>query len=154
MDIDSVWGRNSHKYLNHTMLRGALRPFIIKKVKDPLRKFLIFIAGRLPPPTKINTLNPNSHILLDKMDKFLSLENNPHTNEMFRAAFKILICEYEHDPYYRARFDWMLEELVEEVMDGKWAPRQNDAPRSCWGEIRPYGQNLDRRYAEKIAPFS
>ena len=124
-DIECVWGANSHKLLNHTMLRGNLREYVINHVKAPLMKILIAIAKRLPEPTKINTLSPNSHILIDVRDEFFKHENNPGRDGLFRAAFKILICEYEHDPYYRYRMDWMLEEMYRRG----WQPLPEGRPR-------------------------
>lgn len=138
-DIESVWGRNSHKFLNHTMLRGNLREYVIRHVKDPLRKILIAIAKRLPEPTKVNTLQPNSHVLLDIRDEFFKHENNPAhpegkfpgREEMFWAAWKIFICEYDHDPYYKYRFDWVIEQIVKAREEGTWTPLPEGRPRGA-----------------------
>jgi len=131
-DIESIWGRNSHKYLNHSMLRGNLREYVIKRVKAPLMKVIIMMAKRLPEPSVVNTLSPNSHVLLRVRDKFFEYENNGGRIELFKAAFKIFICEYEHDQYYRYRFDWFIEELMRQG----WQPRPEGRPRGAtWKEF-------------------
>lgn len=99
------------------------------------------LAQRYPDPTRDNCLQPNSQILFDIRDKFFEYEYNPENpnyptrgrEALFAAAFKILIAEYEHDPYYRYRFDWMLEQL----MDSDWQPRKIHKEH-CWNE--PMGE--------------
>jgi hypothetical protein len=135
IDADIVWGANAHKFLRSSMLFGKMRQYIIKKVKAPLMKVLIIMAGRLPEPTKENCTNPNSHILLDIRDRFFDLENNPGREPLFRAIFKIAICEYEHDPYYGYRMDWVKEEMDKRG----WNPRPQGRPRGIhWREFHDY----------------
>jgi hypothetical protein len=136
IDPDSVWGANAHKHIKSTMLFGKMRQYIIHKVKAPLAKAIILIAGRLPEPTKQNCDCPNTHILLDIRDKFFNdMENNPGRKDLFQAAFRIFICEYEHDPYYRYRFDWVVEEMIKRG----WQPRPPGRPRGiCWREFHDY----------------
>ena len=105
------------------------------KIKAPLRKALCLIAKRYPEPTKENTAHPNTHRLLDIRDKFFELEDNKGRKELFEAAFRILICEYEHDPYYRERFDWGVEEIIK----SGWQPRPLKHPHFCWREKGEYG---------------
>jgi len=116
------------------MLRTQ-RQFVIDKVKAPLRKVLILVANRLPEITKENTLHPNTHILIDLKDKFLEYETNPERKEMLKAGWKMFIAEYEHDPFYRYRFDW----LIEEIVNSDWKPRPVGHPNLFWGEPEPYG---------------
>ena len=120
--------------LTFWMLR-TMREYVIKKVKAPLHKVLILVGGRLPEPTKENTLHPNTHILLDIKDKFFEYEDNPNRKALLEAGWKYFIAEYEHDPYYRYRFDWLIEQIIE----SDWKPRAIGCPIVCWKEPQPYG---------------
>lgn len=111
------------------MLTGSMRQYVIDKVKKPLKKAITALVKRYPEPTRENCLHPNTHRLFDIRDKFFEYEDNPGRKTLFEAAFKILIAEYEHDPYYRWRFDWMLEEMWK----SGWEPRPM-RPMSHWKE--------------------
>ena len=137
------------KPLSHIMLRD-LRGYVIDKVKKPIKKAITILANRYPQPTKENTLNPNTHILLDIQDRFFQHETLPERKEMFRAIFKLFIAEYEHDPYYRSRINWVIEELVEATMDGKWLPRGANRPINYWKEDKPFGLYEGRRFKKLI----
>lgn len=116
----------------HKVLRGAMRDYIIKKVKKPLMKAIITLANRYPSPTRENCLHPNTRILFDIRDKFFELENNPCRKELFEAIWRMFIAEYEHDGYYRFRFDW----LHEEINKRDWRSSSKEQPQHCWkGEI-------------------
>jgi hypothetical protein len=114
----------------------------MEKIKKPMLKAIMILAGRYPEPTRENTIHHNTRILLDIQDKFFKYENNPYIakpksggapflgrEDLFRAAFKILIVEYEHDPYYQYRFDWILEEINK----SDWEPRKIRREQ-CWKE--------------------
>uniref|UniRef100_A0A6M3KHV3 Uncharacterized protein n=1 Tax=viral metagenome TaxID=1070528 RepID=A0A6M3KHV3_9ZZZZ len=131
-EINSLWGANSHRFLNHMMLRGPFRNYVIKNVKWPLYKFITAIANRYPEPTKINTIKLGTHILLDIRDRFFELDDCYTRHVLFRAIFKIFICEYEHDSHYGDRFDWFQEETVTRG----W-PQRDKRPRAYWKEFRP-----------------
>ncbi len=115
----------------HKVLRGAMRDYIIKKVKKPLMKAIITLANRYPEPTRENCLHPNAQILFDIRDKFFELENNPGRKALFEAIWRMFIAEYEHDGYYRFRFDWILKEINKR----NWLPDPKGPPRHCWKEI-------------------
>ena len=115
--------------VNH-MLGGDMREYIIQKVKKPLIKALIVLANRYPEPTRDNVIHPNTLKLLDFQDKFFEYEDNPGREELFRAVFRVLIAEYEHDPYYHYRFDWLLEEIAK----SDWQPRNTMLPQRSWLE--------------------
>ena len=128
------------KFYRNQVLIGSMRKYIADKVKKPLMKAIATLAQRYPDPTRENCIQPNSQILFDIRDKFFEYEDNPaHPDSkkhpyfgrewLFEAAFKILIAEYEHDPYYRWRFDWMLEEINKR----EWLPRSR-IPMECWKE--------------------
>ena len=140
------------EYLSQWMLVSK-RDFVIK-CKAVLRKVVIWFASKLPDPTKENTLEPNSHILLAIRDKFFGYYNNKGREDMFRAAWKVLICEYEHDPHYRHILDWLIEEVVESVMSGEWKPRPSRHPSGFWNEPRTpdgdYGNYHGRQFAKLI----
>lgn len=123
-------GEGETRPYGYQVLRGTMRDYVISKIKKPMMKAITTLANRYPEPTRVNCLHPNSHILFDIQDKFFEYEDNHNEREaMFRAAFKILIAEYEHDPYYRYRFDWILEQII----DSDWKPRKI-RNEQCWKE--------------------
>lgn len=93
---------------------------VVIKHKGIFEKAVIAYAEGLPEPTWGSCIHPNTHILFDIRDKFLKNETNPRKRALFEAAFKLLIAEYEHDPYYRYRLDWVLEQII----DSDWQPRK------------------------------
>jgi len=101
-------------------------------VKVPLMKRIISICMRYPEATKENTTRHNTHILIDIKDKFFEYEYNPGRDLLFKAAWKMLIAEYEHDPYYRHRFDW----FIEKIKESDWEPRIKTRPSrdGLWNE--------------------
>ena len=134
MALDHFYGTFRHKQedlLSSKMLIGKWRDFVINQVKKPLMKVIILTANRLrkvKEPTRDNCVFANTHILFDIRDKFRELENNKNREEMFEAAFTLLIAEYEHDPYYRWRFDW----LIEEINAQGWKERPAGFPEPPW----------------------
>lgn len=128
------------------MLRGEKREFVIKKIKDPLRKLLIIVADRLPDPTHENVIRPNSHILLDIRDKFFEYDDNPSRKDLLKSVWKLFIAEYEHDPYYRYRFDWLFEEMVKRG----WMPRPCGRPLTNWNEPDPHGGFVEGVHSDSI----
>lgn len=116
----------------HKVLRGAMRGYIINKVKKPLMKAIITLANKYPEPTRENCLHPNTHILFDIRDKFFELENNSGRKALFEAIWRMFIAEYEHDGYYRFRSNWIYEEMNKR----NWLPNPKGQPQHCWrGEI-------------------
>ncbi len=122
--------------LNQWILKGA-RQFVIEH-KGIFQKAIIAFASVFPEPTIENTTHPNTHILIGTKGKFLEYEDNPGRKALFEAAWKIFIAEYEHDPYYRYRFDWILEQILE----SDWSPRPLGHPVNCWKEPERDGECL------------
>ena len=131
-------------FLKNQMLQGEGRAYIIDKVKKPLQMGLVgciprgnrFLArvyllwnvwlivrgiSRYPEPTRENTLHPNSHRLLDVEDKFFQYFKNNGKKELWKAVWRLVICEYEHDPHYRYLGDFILDEINK----SGWLPRSN-----------------------------
>lgn len=108
------------------------RQYIIEKVKAPIMKALVILAGRYPEPTKENTFHPNTHTWIDIWSKFFEMEDNPQRESLFKAISKVHIAECEHDIYYRDRMNVLLELWLEEVFKGNWKPRSLDHPSECW----------------------
>ena len=135
------------------MLGFPFRDYVIKFVKNPLRFAIekaatfseIFTvlktsAKRIPVElTRENCKNPNTLVIFDIEDKFFKYEDNSGRDDLFRGAFKIYKGEVEHDPYYSNRWDWLLEEQIMAILDGRLQPRHEDTPRHCWREPKPYG---------------
>ena len=128
----------AEKFYRNQVLTGSKRDYIIEKVKAPLMAKIISLANKYPDPTRENCVQPNSRILFDIWDLFLEYEHNPGREALFDAAFKLLIAEYEHDPYYRFRLDWMLEEIEKR----EWQPRSR-IPMNCWNEPGAIGEIPD-----------
>lgn len=132
------------------MLRGAGRPIIIA-AKDLIIKYLIHLSRKYPEATHDNVLRPNSHLWIDIKDRFFEYEDNPGRNSLFEAVFRIFIAQYEHDPYYTYRIDWVIEEVVELVMSGKWKPRPQGHPINFWKEPKDYGDYIGKNFKKKIS---
>lgn len=115
------------------VLTGTMRQYVIDKVKKPLIKAITTLARRFPEPTRENCQHPNTLILFDIWDKFFEYEDNPRRGALFQALKRLSIAEYEHDPYYRDRIGFFIEELVKAVSDGRWQSR-SIRPMSHWKE--------------------
>ena len=100
------------------MLWTSKRKYFIR-IKAQLMAAIINIAMKYPEPTMENTCIPNAAKLLKIEKKFFEYEDNPCRDELFKALWRMLIVEYEHDGYYRYRLDWILEE----VNKSDWEPR-------------------------------
>ena len=103
---------------------------MIEKIKKPLMKAITTLAMRYPEPTKDHTLLPRTHILIDIQNKFLEHENNEGREPLFRALFRMFIIEYEHDPFYRSRIDW----IIEEIKKSSWGSDLVKTPNKYWKE--------------------
>jgi hypothetical protein len=123
-------GNGDYKLITHWMLRGKYRQYVIDKIKKPLMKALVILAKRYPYPTKENTLFPNTHVLIDLRDEFLSHCQNPPRKTLFEAIWRVFICEYEHDPYYHFRIDWVIDKIRESKT---W----KENPRKTWNYWSP-----------------
>ncbi|KKM94025.1 hypothetical protein LCGC14_1202430 [marine sediment metagenome] len=141
----------TEQLLVYQMLRGAGRPIIIA-AKSLIIKYLIYLSKKYPEATHENVNRPNSHRWIEIKDRFLEYDVNSGRRALFEAVFRIFIGEYEHDPYYTYRIEWIVEEIVELVLEGKWKPRAIGHPMdNLWKEPKPYGLNggrLVKRYAK------
>lgn len=95
---------------------------------------IVILIRRYPEPTHENAQYPNTHILIDLWDLFFLYEDNRGKNFLFRAIRRLVLCEYEHDPYYRSRIDWFIEKLVEKYNGGEWTSRKPWSPIGHWTE--------------------
>lgn len=151
------------RYLSRIMLIDDREKVIVHKAV--FLKAIVAFSKILPEPTRDNVEYPNTVILMGIRDKYFTLHANPGRNAMYKAAFRILlylserpwkifICEYEHDPRPRHIFDWLVEELVEAVISGKWVPRPVGHPSGFWDEPRTeegnYGLYRGRNFAKYI----
>lgn len=132
------------QFLLHRMLAQPLRNFVIEEIKKPLHLTLLLVAKRFTNTfgviTKDNTIFRNTHCLIDIRDKFMFYENSPRGNALFGAAFVILLAENEHDPYYRDRYQFLIEEHIKKILSGEWEPRLEGTPLpKFWKESQPYG---------------
>lgn len=125
------------------------RAFVIEH-KGIFQKAIIAFALILPEPTRENTLEPNSHILLGKWDKFFGYYSNSSKTRLFKSIRKITVFVYEHDPHYRHLIDWWLEEILETLLDGEWKPRPTNHPSGGWKEPHPYGEYVNRSFKNLI----
>lgn len=89
---------------------------MIDEVNEPLVKAFIAIGEIVthtrgyPNPTHENVVHPNTHILLDRRDKFFHCWVTSRSHALFHALWKILIVKYEHCPNLRNMLDWFLAE--------------------------------------------
>lgn len=120
--------------LTHIMLNKK-REFTVQ-AKAFLMATLVRISRRYPEPTLDNVLHPNTKVLIRVWDKFFMYEDNSQRVDLFKAIRKVMLCEYEHDGYYRYRMDFFLEELIKAVNDGSWKRRPIGRPirGKNWGE--------------------
>lgn len=112
--------------ISRLMLWSPWRQYVIEKIKKPLLDTIVRLATRYPPPMRDTVEHPNTFILLDIRDKFFEHEDNPDRDALFQAIWRIFIVEYEHDPYYRWRIDWVLDE----IRKSDWQPKTLE-PREC-----------------------
>jgi len=118
------------------MLRGDTRQWVIDKLKTPLMKAIITLCKRYPEPNKGNTTAQNTDILIDIRDKFFKLSTNQTRKELYEAAWRMFIVEFESEPEYRYIFYWIIEEIVK----SDWKPRPVGRPvPDLWAEQYPYG---------------
>ncbi len=147
-DDTSVMEVSQHKWVSWWMLFGE-RQYVINHIKAPLEKAIIGlgnriswlgmllaliqvvrIARRYPEPTKELTFLPHTHLLLDIEKRFFENEDNPGREALFRAMWRMFIVEYEHDPYYQVRIDW----IVEQIVKGGWGIRPLIVKTKHWKE--------------------
>jgi hypothetical protein len=151
------------------MLMKPYRWFVIKCIKDPLRKTMVSVAKRMAVgamttkkgtkvltkmmklvrdrmhrttglPTRETCKLDNTKVIFDIKDKFFERERNLDRSEMFEAAFDIAAAEVEHDGYYDSRLNVIVEDLIEAILDGRWKPRAVGRPQPPhWRENPPYG---------------
>ncbi len=141
------------------MLRAA-REFIVGH-KDIFKAAIIAYANAMPDPDKMECSYVNVPVLKRIRDKFmgyLNLKGQEH--DLYEAVWKIVICEADHDPDHRALIEFVLEELVEAILDGEWKPREIGMPGPrVWGEPRTehagnYGGFHGRRFRQLIKPLT
>ena len=108
------------------------RGYFMEKVKAPLMKAIVLYGKRYPEPTRGNTNNPYSHVLLDIWDEFFELEDNPGRDALFKALRRISVGEIEANNYYSQRLTWFLMKLTQAYLDGKWKPNLPCCPYICW----------------------
>lgn len=111
------------------MLWTHKRKWVIEKIKKPLMEAIVNLAMKYPEPTMENTCVRNTAKLLGIEKKFFEYESNDSRKALFRAIWRMFIVEYEHDPYYRYRIDWILEEINK----CDWEPRKIHNEK-CWKE--------------------
>jgi len=145
------------------------RNYIINKVKAPLMNALVAFGNssflgriklitniarlikRYPVPTKENTNYKNTHTTLDIIDKFFLLHKIKDRDPLFRAGYRLVVDEFEHDGHYGSVRDWWIEEIIKAILAGNWLPRpegwplqhygtkSNSYSAKVWLEPEPYG---------------
>jgi len=146
------WWFMTYDGLQYRMLK-TIRGFIIEH-KGIFEKAIIAYANALPDPDTHECIHPNVPILKRIRDKFMGYLRVKR--DLYAAAWKIIIDEYEHDPDHRAFAEFILEEIVESMMAGEWKPREVGWPgHTCWGEPRTetegnYGGYHGRKFRSLI----
>jgi len=141
IELDKTDRNPSCNLVRYRMLAFPFRQFVVEQVKAPLQNAIVLanklLNHKVGEPTKLNTIHPHSHILIDERDWFLAMEDNPGRSDLFRAAWNILIYEIEHDSYYKFRFNRILSRLVDKVNSGEWKfELYKPADDFCWKEFK------------------
>jgi len=97
-------------------------------VKVPLAGAIIKFCQLYPEPTKENVLHHNTRVLIDIRDLFFEYEYNPSRRDLFEAVWRVLIATYEHDPYYRHRFEWVINEIKKSSFTDRVPTRPSRGP--------------------------
>ena len=128
------------RLLSHIALFDR-RQFVIDSVKYPIQNVLesdapIVVVDeilqntqelferQISDITKDNTAVKNTHFLLGLKRDYFNYWKNQRIN---KARWFFLIFEVEHDPYYRFRFYWAIEEFVALVDAGIWIIGQDNS---------------------------
>ena len=151
--------------ISRWMLQPPFRDYVIKKIKDPIRKALE--AGqsfaqvmelvktsmsRLPRMGKGNILNPTTRIIMDTANQMLSYHHNPGRERMAEAGVKLVVSEHGHDIYWAYLIDYMVIMLAIEVMKGNYKPKRLKFPvPECWsGPDLPDEKEIKRLVKEYV----
>lgn len=148
---------DDNRPLGDRMLTFPHRNYVILKMKRPFRevieaskkfyqltnaliRYSTMLRKRFGRTEDVILFQPNARTFLKYKKKFLEYEDNPARIALFKAAFDIFISEVEHDHYYEDRFEVILEWLIQDILDGKWKPREKMKPNpDYWHEPEPYG---------------
>ena len=135
------------------MLRTKRQFFIDRKAI--FEKAIIAFAACLPDPDKMECEYVNDWIIKrmweEKFSKYLNCKQS-----LYKAAFKIWRCMMGHGVEHRVFVDFIIEEIVEAIMDGEWKPREIGYPgHRIWKEPRTehagnYGGFHGRRFVKLI----
>ena len=119
------------KQLSEEMLNLDEKRKYIILVKRYLLGFIVKLANKYPEATKENTHYHNTHVLIDIRDKFFEYEALEQRIPLFKAMWRVFIAEYEHDPWYRHRIEW----IIDQIKKSDWTPRVPTRPTSTlWHE--------------------
>ncbi len=150
------------KLFAHKMLLPPLRQYVIKKIKDPLRKALIarqsflnlvvvlitiiVVAWRLRKHvgkvTKENSVFKNVHIMLDLAELVKQCHHNRGRDLMLNSFNEIGVAICAHDPYWRYIAFKMADYLIKQAEAGNWVMTDEPPPKvlaPCWDEAKFQG---------------
>jgi len=115
--------------------------------KENLVLRIIKQMDKYPKATKEWCTKPNSHILLDILDKYLTWEQNKTMKKVIGIILNAVICEHQHDEPYESRLEFLADELFRAFLRGEWQGRAGNTPcRSNWSEPT----TLDTSHAEQL----
>ncbi len=117
------------------MLQHKRAFYILKKAI--FEKAIHAYAESLPKYPEFEYNRPESYLLQELKEKFLSFLNNSSRRVLYADAWDIFIAECDHDPEKMATFQWIMEEIFEMVLAGRWPAREvGHPPGSLWKEPR------------------
>ena len=123
--------------INQVILGFPLRGLFIKH-KAIFQKAVSAYAYILPSPRTTNTTGHWTAPFMEALDKLVEYVN--YKRGFFRDVRKIVLNEIEHDSLYRDPILFILEQIIEAVLDGRVPPREADKPdKKYWNEPKPYG---------------
>ncbi len=98
---------------------------VFETVKPLMLKIMETMAERIPEPTVLNTTHkPNTRILIELRDEFLSHLNGCSRVRALRGFFNFVIILYDYDAPYRCWIDWVLQEWKKK----DWQPMSPKIP--------------------------
>ena len=145
----------SREMLNRDVASGYGRRWFYMAKKLLFRNALRAFAKHLPKYPEYRITDPNGHQLVEIKNLVLEHYILEENRQLLEDLFDIFIAECDHDPEKRHILGFVIEEVIERVLDGRWKPRPTHTPGGkFWKEDRTwegdYGMFRGRSFAQYI----
>ena len=111
-------------------------------VKRPLKGFIISLINQYPTPSLEQLSTNNGKVWLKIKEEYLKHEIVDDTRSMIESMFNVVIGEYENEPAYEQRIDWLVNELFKAVHCGEYTLRYPPG-EYCWRSGKDYTEWID-----------